>query len=80
VKLFQRFFAELAALIIFIIYLSTLAVTVIHLDAGELATVQATLGIAHPTGYPLYSIIGFIFSKIFFFLDTIYALNLLAAV
>lgn len=79
-KLFQRFFAELAALIIFIIYLSTLAVTVIHLDAGELATVQATLGIAHPTGYPLYSIIGFIFSKIFFFLDTIYALNLLAAV
>jgi len=80
VKLFQKFFAELAALIIILIYISTLAVTVIHLDVGELATVQATLGIAHPTGYPLYTIIGFIFSKILFFVNTIYALNLLAAV
>lgn len=79
-KVLQRFYAEAAALIIFIIYLTTLASTVIHLDSGELAAVQATLGIAHPTGYPLYTIIGFIFSKILFFFDTIYSLNLLAAV
>ncbi len=28
------------------------------IDSGELAAVCATLGIAHPTGYPLYSLVG----------------------
>ncbi len=33
-------------------------------DSGELTTVAAKLGIAHPTGYPTYTVLGFIFSKI----------------
>ena len=78
-KFFERFYSEVTAALVFIIYISTLAPTIIHLDAGELTTVQATLGIAHPTGYPLFTMIGFLVSKIFFFANTIIILNLLAA-
>ena len=46
-------------------------------DSGELATVQATWGIAHPTGYPFFAILGFIFSKIPLPFSTIFKLNLL---
>lgn len=65
---------------VFIVYLFTLAPSVIQIDTGELAAVQATLGIAHPTGYPLYTIIGYLFSKIPLPFTTIYQLNLLAAI
>jgi len=65
---------------IFIIYLFTLAPSVIQIDSGELAAVQATLGIAHPTGYPLFTIIGYLFLKIPFPITTIAKANLLAAV
>ncbi len=36
--------------------------TVAYIDSGELAVVNWTLGIAHPTGYPLYTLIGHLFS------------------
>jgi len=45
-----------------IIYLSTLSPTVQFIDSGELAVVCAKLGIAHPTGYPIYTILGRIFT------------------
>lgn len=32
------------------------------IDSGELVVVCATLGIAHPTGYPLYTLLGRLFS------------------
>jgi hypothetical protein len=51
----------LLLLIDFIIYLSTLAPTVGFIDSGELAVVCQTLGIAHPTGYPLYAMLGRLF-------------------
>ncbi len=44
-----------------IIYLSTLAPAVGFIDSGELAAVCQTLGIAHPTGYPLYTVLGRLF-------------------
>jgi tRNA(Phe) wybutosine-synthesizing methylase Tyw3 len=47
----KQYYAGLTALIVFLIYFTTMASTVIHLDAGELAAVQSTLGIAHPTGF-----------------------------
>lgn len=75
----SKYYKELAALFVFIIYSITLASTVIHLDAGELAAVQSTLGIAHPTGYPLFTIIGFALSHLLFPFSHILALNLLAA-
>ncbi|HSL90251.1 MAG TPA: DUF2723 domain-containing protein [Ignavibacteriaceae bacterium] len=75
-----KYYYILTGLIAFIVYLFTLAPSVIQIDTGELAAVQATLGIAHPTGYPLYTIIGYLFSKIPLPFTTIYQLNLLAAI
>ncbi len=45
-----------------IVYLSTLSPTVGFIDSGELAVVCAKLGIAHPTGYPIYTLLGRIFT------------------
>ena len=55
-----------ALLLIFIldsvVYLLTLSPTLQFIDSGELAVVCKTLGIAHPTGYPLYTLLGRLFS------------------
>jgi hypothetical protein len=40
------------------IYLFSLCPTVYLIDSGELATVSYALGIAHPTGYPLYTLLS----------------------
>ncbi len=70
----------IATIIVFIIYIITLAPTVIQIDAGELAAVQTTLGIAHPTGYPLFTMLGYLFLLIPLpFTKTLMA-NLLAAI
>jgi hypothetical protein len=46
------------------VYLSTLAPSISDAngtgDSGELASTAYTLGIAHPTGYPLYTMLGFL--------------------
>ena len=60
--------------------MTTIAPSVIQIDTGELATVQATLGIAHPTGYPLFTILGYIFSLLPLPFSKIFQLNLLAAI
>ena len=46
----------------FVVYLKTLSPTVGFVDSGELTTVAYTLGIAHPTGYPLYTLLGRLFT------------------
>ena len=76
----KKYFYIITGFFVFIIYLFTLAPSVMQIDSGELAAVQATLGIAHPTGYPLFTIIGYIFSLIPFPFTKIYQLNLLAAI
>ncbi len=43
-------------------YLLTRYPNVAYIDSGELAVVNGTLGIAHPTGYPLYTILGRLFA------------------
>ena len=73
-------FVWLSGLTLFIIYLITLAPSVVQIDAGELAAVQATLGIAHPTGYPLFTLIGYLFSKLPLPFSTILQLNILASI
>jgi len=45
-----------------LVYFKTLSPTVSFIDSGELATVCTTLGLAHPTGYPVYTLIGRLFS------------------
>ena len=46
------------------LYLSALAPTITGEDSGEFVTAACTLGIAHPPGYPLYCMIGWLFSHI----------------
>ncbi|MCX7956821.1 MAG: DUF2723 domain-containing protein [Endomicrobia bacterium] len=50
-------------------------------DAGEMSTVGYILGISHPPGYPLYTIISYLFTKIFNNIGNIaYRINILSAV
>src|SRR5208283_1825236 len=51
-------------LMVFLVYIQTIARTVGFIDSGELATVPYVLGIAHPTGYPLWTLITHIFSHL----------------
>jgi hypothetical protein len=46
------------------IYFISLCPDVYIIDSGELSTVSYTLGIAHPTGYPLYTLISYFFAHI----------------
>lgn len=66
--------------IIFLVYLVTLAPSVVQIDTGELATVMSRAGIAHPTGYPLFTIVGYIFLLLPLPVTEIFAANLLAAI
>lgn len=68
-----------AGIIAFAVYIMTLAPTVWFIDSGELAAVATTLGIAHPTGYPLFTIIGHIFTLLPIGTSEIYRLNLMSA-
>lgn len=79
-KFIQKYFYVITGIVSFIIYTFTIAPSVIEIDTGELATVQITLGIAHPTGYPLYTMIGYLFSLIPLPFTKIFQLNLLAAI
>ncbi len=47
-----------------IVYLMTLAPTVTSEDSGELIAAAYTLGVAHPPGYPLWTILGKVFTLI----------------
>ena len=46
------------ALAAFVVYAATSAPGIGLVDSGELTVVAATLSIAHPTGYPLYTMLG----------------------
>lgn len=65
--------------IAFMVYLRTLAPSVGYIDSGELATVSHTLGIAHPTGYPLFTLFGRLFSLLPVASSVIVRLNVMSA-
>lgn len=77
---YNKILPVVTVLFVLIIYYFTLAPGVIQIDSGELAAVQATLGIAHPTGYPLFTLVGYLFVKIPLPFSAIYKVNLLAAI
>lgn len=79
-KKLEKFTLLLPFIVCFIMYIITLAPSVLQIDAGELATVQITFGIAHPSGYPLFTILGYLFSKLPIFASKIYQMNFLAAI
>ncbi len=64
----------------FVVYLRTLAPTVTFIDSGELASDAITLGIPHPTGYPLFTLVGWLFVHIPLGLRPIFQLNMMSAV
>ena len=51
----------------FAVYFYTLAPTVTLEDSGELAVAGRHLGVPHPPGYPIWTIIVWLFSKVFAF-------------
>lgn len=66
-------------LVAFSLYLATLAPTVLEADAGEFQFVPWLPGIAHPPGYPLYTLIGWGWSHSFPFGEVAWRMNLLSA-
>jgi hypothetical protein len=71
--------ALLVSAVSFVVYLTTVAPGLDFIDSGELSTDVYTLGICHPTGYPLFTLVGFIFSHLPIASSIIFRLNLMAA-
>src|SRR5688572_1414779 len=67
------------SVITFLVYFTTMSRGVMPIDSGELAASQYTLGISHPSGYPLFNLIGYLWSKIPIG-SVIFRLNLLCAI
>jgi len=61
------------------LYVATLAPGVLAADSGELQTVAAQLGVAHPPGFPLYVLLAHLFTRLPVG-SPAYAVNLLSAV
>ena len=61
------------------VYLQTLAPTVGFIDSGELSVVALTLGIAHPTGYPLFTMFGRLSSLLPIAREEVVRLNIFSA-
>ncbi|HEX2612675.1 MAG TPA: DUF2723 domain-containing protein [Fibrobacteria bacterium] len=64
----------------FAVYLLTLSPAVGGEDSGEIATSLHTLGILHPTGYPVFTLLGHAFSALPLGGRVIWRLNLLVAI
>ncbi len=69
---------SLLGLAFFLVYLSTCLPSVLPADNGEFQLVAWKLGIAHPPGYALYTIVGWLFSRLF--ASPAFALNLFSAI
>ena len=59
------------------VYISTCAPGLMYTDAGELSAAAHTFGVAHPTGYPLFTLITHCWTLLW---HGIYGLNVLAAI
>lgn len=75
-----RFTAAAVGGAAFLVYVFTCCRTVFVGDSGELTLILSTGGIAHPPGYPLFTILGFLWLKLLFFLTPVVAANLFSAV
>src|SRR4051794_15460315 len=62
-----------------LLYVRTLAPDLLYGDGAEFQTLASTLGMTHPTGYPVYLVIGHIFTWLPFG-DVAYRVNLFSAV
>lgn len=76
----SKLIAILTFILTFLVYAFTSNQTLTYTDNGELAAACVSLGIAHPTGYPLFTILGHFWSLLPIPLSKIASLNLLAGV
>jgi len=60
-------------------YASSSAVDLLPADSGEFQIVAPLLGVAHPPGYPLYTMCGWLATRLIFWGSPAYRLNLLSA-
>ena len=72
----ERFFRRMdwsafwtACALSFVVYFYTLAPTVSLEDSGELAVAGDYLGVPHPPGYPIWTMLSWIFTKLFAFVQ-----------
>ncbi len=75
----QYFFLPLTLLLAAAGYFVTLCPTVYVGDSGELATAAYYLGIPHSPGYPLYCLIGYIFTHLPYAADIGFKMNVMSA-
>lgn len=76
----KRLLAALVFVSMIVFYAATLPKEVLPGDSGELIAASHTLSIAHPPGYPLYVMIGKLFSSALTWGSIAYRFNLLSAV
>ena len=67
---------RLGFIVVLVVYLSTMAPGLVSVDSGELAAVVTRLGLAHPPGYPVYTVLGYLWVNLLGFLPPITAMNL----
>ncbi len=73
------YWAALTALFAFVVLLLTAAPDLTGEDSGELITAAYTLGVAHPPGYPLWCILGKLFTIIIPVGTIAFRLNVMSA-
>lgn len=76
----DRLLAVIAFCVSFTVYLLTLAPTIYIEDAAEFVAAVSTLGIAHPSGFPLYMLLGKLFTLLIPFGNMAFRVNLFSAV
>src|SRR3972149_2738152 len=75
----DRLLAVIVFSVSFTIYLITLAPTIYIEDAAEFAAAVPTLGITHPSGFPLYMLLGKLFTILVPFGNMAFRVNLFSA-
>ena len=78
--IFRFLWPLLAFVLPLALYIKTLAPTYIPIDSAEIALCMKFWGICHPPGFPLYILVGKIFTGIFPFGTLIFKANLLSAI
>ena len=74
----SRYMTALIGLITFILYVATQAPGLYYTDTGELAAAAHVWGVAHPTGYPLFTLVAHVWTLLPW-PSTIVGLNIFSA-
>jgi hypothetical protein len=64
----------------FVVYFRTLAPSIIAGDSAELTAAAWVGGVPHPSGYPLYTMIGYVFTHVLPLGSVAFRMNLLSAI